>query len=158
MSGTTGAPYPTTKTVAIFSPDSNRIATILPGNTVFDDHFAQLWNGHSGEAIAVLEANVSNVAFNGNGLRGATTSWGPKLRLWDSNSGAELGVFDGHNGDFADVAFGANGQLLTASWDHTARLWPMFSTTMELVEFAKMKALRCLTKEERSRFFLDEVP
>jgi WD40 repeat protein len=158
LSGTIGTAYPTRRTLAIFSRDGRRIVTVLPGNSAFDDNFAQLWDG-TGRSIAVLNPGpqVSSAIFSANGSRLATTSWDHTLRLWDTETGALVGTIRGHDGDFGDAAFSPDGrELVTGSWDHTARVWRTFPSIDELVAFAKTKVARCLMPEERSQFFLDE--
>jgi WD40 repeat protein len=50
------------------------------------------------------------------------------------------------------------GRILTASWDKTARLWEAFTRTQTLVDRVKVEAPRCLSPEQRRRFFLAPTP
>ena len=57
------------------------------------------------------------------------------------------------------AAFSPDGQrVLTASYDKTARIWRIFLKTQALVDDAKKKIPRCLTREQRARAFLDPEP
>jgi hypothetical protein len=45
--------------------------------------------------------------------------------------------------------------VVTASDDGTARLWRVFHTTQELIDYARSIVPRQLTPEERKAFFLE---
>jgi WD40 repeat protein len=70
------------------------------------------------------EKKVSSVRFNPNSTRVASASDDGTVRLWDSESGAELLVLEGHQGPVTSVAFSSDGQdLISASVDGTVRIW-----------------------------------
>jgi len=67
---------------------------------------------------------VNAAAFSPDGLRLVTGSDDHTVRLWDAQSGALLGSFEGHQDRVTAVDFSFDGKwLLTASADKTARIW-----------------------------------
>ncbi len=73
-------------------------------------------------------------------------------------SGRLLSALDGHTRGVNHAAFSPDGtKVVTASGDHTARLWHVFST-QELIDYANKIVPRCLTPKQRKQFFLPESP
>ena len=57
-----------------------------------------------------------------------TASWDKTARLWDVESGNEIGVLKGHDNTVYSAAFSPDGRrVVTASGDKTARLWDVES-------------------------------
>jgi hypothetical protein len=55
-----------------------------------------------------------------------TASGDGTARFWEADSGKPLAVFHGHTGVISSAVFSPDGRrVLTASWDSTARLWPV---------------------------------
>ena len=50
---------------------------------------------------------------------------GEKVRVWEKGRGRPLGVLPGHTERAVAVEFLADGDLATASWDKTARVWSL---------------------------------
>jgi hypothetical protein len=73
-----------------------------------------------------------------------------------------LRIFLSFNSRDMALAEAIRGGLLrlevTASDDKTARLWDVFRTTGELIDDAKTKVPRCLTRERREAAFLEPAP
>jgi hypothetical protein len=88
-----------------------------------------------------------------------TASWDHTARLWDVESGKQVGVLRGHDDVVTSAAFSPDGRrVVTASYDRTARLWDVFLTTKDLVDDAKLIIPRCLTSARRTAAFLETEP
>ena len=91
----------------------------------------QVYYGHKGELMTVT--------FSPDGKYVLAGSDDTTVRLWDRQSGAELGQFLGHS-DFVSAIFSPDGkQVLTGSGDQTVRLWDV-ATTQELLRFPTMSS------------------
>ena len=119
---------------------------------------ARLWDAASGAEIAVLSGHQSAVrsaAFSADGTR-IVTAGGSTARLWDAASGTEIAVLSGHEGDVTSAAFSPDGaRIVTTADDATGRIWRVFRTTQDLVDYARSIKPRELTPEQRRKFFLE---
>ena len=80
-------------------------------------------------------------------------------KILDAVTGNELAVLKGHEGLVTNSAFSKDGTtVITASHDKTARIWPA-QTGQALIDLAKQKLPRCLTREQREAYALEaEAP
>ena len=113
-----------------FSPDGARILTTSGDKT------AKLWDAASGKLLASFDhqGSVNNAAFSPDGTRILTASADHSAKLWDAvplsrwianrmTSGKLMASFD-HQNEVNNAAFSPDGtRILTASADHTAKLW-----------------------------------
>jgi hypothetical protein len=106
------------------------------------------------------ENYVHSAAFSPDGKRIVTASSDKTARLWDAETGKQIGApLVGHEAAVDSAAFSPDGKrIVTASWDKTARLWAVFATTQQLVSAAKAAVSRCLTAGQRTTFFLLPKP
>ena len=116
---------------AAFGPDGTKVVTAS------SDRTARVWDAATGREIAVLKGHenwVLSAAFSPNGQRVVTASLDKTARVWDAATGREIASLRGHCPAGADygmlectvrsAAFSPDGrQVVTASWDKTARLW-----------------------------------
>ena len=116
-----------------FSHDGGRVATGSADQTV------RLWDGITGQLIAVLRGHtnhIGHVVFNSAGSRLLTAANDGTLRLWDTAGGKLVAVLLGHNArpqqDISDagragitgVWYSANGsRIVSAGADGTLRIW-----------------------------------
>src|SRR5262249_22128850 len=117
-------------------------------------------SGAGREAIAVLhhEELVTAIAFSLDGQRLLTASH-RHARLWDAASGKQVAMLSGHREMVTSAAFSPDGQrVLTASNDGDARLWRVFPSPQELVDDARRRVPRGLSRAERIEEFLDPEP
>jgi WD40 repeat protein len=107
---------------ATFSPDGRHIVTASWDNT------ARLWNAESAEPITI-QGHESSPSFSPDGQRILTISFSPTarmwdVRVWDSDTGKQVGILQGHTGQLKSATFSPDGlRIVTASWDETARIW-----------------------------------
>ena len=66
-----------------------------------------------------------SAAFSPDGKRIVTASRDNTARLWDAETGKQIGEpLEGHTNGVMSAAFSPDGKrIVTASWDKTARLW-----------------------------------
>lgn len=92
------------------------------------DQSAILWGLETGAALGVLrfhEGAVNAVAALPDG-RFASASEDGRIALWRLGRAEPEQVLDGHSGPVAGLAVSADGTALaSASWDGTARVWPL---------------------------------
>jgi WD40 repeat protein len=144
---------------AIFSPDNQQILTIS-----FKERTAKLWDKQTNQELHTFQ-NISKVIFSPNSQQILMIPFGLQMaKLWNKKTNTETQTFLHENIISAD--FSPDGQqILTISKDIAAKLWKIFPTTQELINYAKEQLPliidgenpprhRTLTCEERQRFFL----
>lgn len=113
-----------------FSPNGNTIATA--GN----DYWVRFWDAGTGKEIKKIyhERKVFRLAFSADGNYVASAfvpnpdmdgryAWGEAI-IHDLESDSEILRFGGHPAHFASLRFSSdNKYIVSASWDHTARIW-----------------------------------
>ncbi len=101
------------------------------------DQSAILWGLDTGTALGVLrfhEGAVNAVAALPDG-RFASASEDGRIALWRLGRAEPEQVLDGHAGPVAGLAVSADGTALaSASWDGTARVWPLDGGTPRVLE------------------------
>jgi WD40 repeat protein len=135
------------------SADGRRMVT-----TALGDKTAHLWDATTGKTIAILEHadDIRSAAFSPDSKRVVTASKDATARIWDSETGQLFATLSGHREAVTSAEFSSDRQhIVTASVDRTARVWRVFPATQDLVDEAKQSLPRCLTREQRTRFFLN---
>jgi hypothetical protein len=139
-----------------FSPDGRMIAS--------RDH--RFKGGNTGEAVSLREAATGKVRLWLEGPRGgprvvfapdgrtlATVGSDQVVRLWNTDTGSELGRLQGHRGAVTSLAFAPDGRtLVTGSADTTALVWDVQAHTLRdrpRVEELKSEALERLWSDLR---------
>ena len=147
-------------TAASFSPDQNFAATGSGDLTV------RIWDAETGETLKTLggrgagrgpiniDGTVMSVSFSPDGRRLLTASGDTKAIVWDIAGATPIASVRGGIATFSPDGT----RLLTAHrWDDACsigRIWPIFATTQELVNYARTLDLFELTSEQRAQFFL----
>ena len=107
-----------------YSPDGQRLAT---GSW---DGSVRLWNTVSGEELHAVDVGdeVFALAFSPDGRYLVSGDDGDKaLTVWDADTLDRRGELRGHTEVIQDVAFAPAGQVVTASFDGTAKVWDLAS-------------------------------
>jgi WD40 repeat protein len=103
----------------------------------------QAFTGHTGAVLAA--------AFSPDGKRVLTSSDDQTIRLWDTQTGAELRRFSGNAGVMWHIAITPDGQrLLAGGVDPTARLWDLDSQATIASICARLP--RDFTADERVQY------
>jgi WD40 repeat protein len=117
------ANYDDAANTAAFSPKGDLIAT-GGGNGI------GVIDAATGKLLRFLKEEgkygISSLAFSPDGRRilEGDGDWGDNASIWDSQSGAQLRVFNGHSKVVSSVAFSPDGKrVLTGGQDGTARIW-----------------------------------
>ena len=108
------------------------------------DGMFYLWNFQTDELKLSIKADQEATGFwnvygtiNLQGTIIATSSGDNLLggiKLWDAATGDSIGLLEGHTGRPFDLAFTSDGShLVSAGYDHTARLWRMSDRTNTVV-------------------------
>jgi WD40 repeat protein len=64
------------------------------------------------------------VAYSPDGKRIVTGSVDDTAKVWDADTGRELGTLTGHTDRVNSVAYSPDGKrIVTGSWDKTAKVW-----------------------------------
>jgi hypothetical protein len=115
------------------------------------DNTARLWEVKTGKEIQKFEGHafgaiglrdpppsqrfVSSAVFSPDGKKVLTGSFDRTARLWSTQTGMEIGRFEGHELAVFCAVFSPNGkQVLTCGWDRDIRLWDV-ATFQELRRF-----------------------
>jgi WD40 repeat protein len=111
--------------VAQFSPDGKQILTVA------DQRDALLWDAISGQQLRPLASSYAQLrgaswlisaSFSPDGNRVALVDWHPAV--CEVATGKALFELEGHTKQVRDIGYSPDGQwLVTASEDHTARIW-----------------------------------
>ncbi len=120
------------------------------------DKTARLWD-RDGKPLTTLEGHtkwVESAVFSPDGSHILTASGDGTARLWDRD-GKPLATLEGHTDQVRSAVFSPDGsRILTASDDKTARLWEAFPDAQQLIDRMKAEVPRCLTPEQRKRYYL----
>ncbi|HYZ11047.1 MAG TPA: AAA family ATPase, partial [Actinomycetota bacterium] len=107
-----------------WSPDGTRFVTEGPEETGIVD----IRNAETGESMLSFkghDADLNNVAFSGDGSMLATAGDDGAAKVWDPDSGRELGSLQGPEGPVLGPSFSPDGSLAAAAWlfEDTVRVW-----------------------------------
>jgi WD40 repeat protein len=100
------------------APSFSWVRDLCPPSQPLGTALLAKFEGHNGR--------VSAIAVSPDATRIATASkdFDTTARIWDAESGQEIGVLRGHFADVSDVAFSPDGsRIATSSHDQTATIW-----------------------------------
>lgn len=112
---------------AIFSPDSNTIATLGEKIDPVDiqSKTAQLWSldGTLQATLRGHSSTITDLEFSPDGSIIATGSDDKSVKFWERN-GSLITTLRGHNSPITDISFSSDGKLLvSSSSDNMVKLW-----------------------------------
>jgi WD40 repeat protein len=107
-----------------FSPDGNHLAVATEnGSYVYDTATGKQLLHYTGHGEGV---RASGVTFSPDGRWIATSGNDATIKVWDSETGAEIFTLVGHTGPTFGVSFSPDGQYLaTSSVDRTVKVWAL---------------------------------
>lgn len=136
---------------AKFSPDGG----ILFGA---DYDTGYLWSLSDHSLVATLSGHsgsLTGAAFRHDGSKVATGSSDGTVRVWDAHTGGQVVSLGGLTAAPMNLSFQDSGRVISATVDEKRYSWRITLDTAELLKLSKQNVPRCLTPEERSRFFLE---
>lgn len=70
-------------------------------------------------------SRIDSVSYSPNGERIVSGSWDKTIRIWDAETGKQIGKpFEGHVDHITSVSYSPNGKrIVSGSWDATIRIW-----------------------------------
>jgi len=108
--------------------------------------FGELWQKELGEFIRLCDTVIWLVS-----PASITSKW----VNWELDEVARRLM---HDANVYDVVFSPDAAVVLTRSDEGARRWRISPTAQALVDTAKERAVRCLTREERERYFLPVAP
>ena len=92
----------------------------MSGESKTESYNSKVLRGHT--------RGVNSVSFSPDGSRIVSGSADYTVRVWDSQSGAELMRLNGHTYEVSSVSFSPDGtRIVSGSWDDTVRVWDVAS-------------------------------
>ena len=86
-----------------------------------------------------MQGSAQSVAFSPDGTRIVSGSYDNTVRIWDTSTGEQLVVLQGHEDAVSSVAFSADGErVASASRDGTIRIW---DSVPDRVRYEERRAL-----------------
>ena len=120
------------------------------------DRTIHIWKPGAGPAVVLRghEDEVTTVVFTADGTRLLSSSQDGTLRLWDSRTGAALGVLRSDEGELYDVALSGDGKIATLGKGDVVRVFrcDVCGSVEQVRALALSRSPRALTTEERQRF------
>jgi WD40 repeat protein len=143
-----------------WSPSGERLCT-TSGNaeTGGIDNVLRLWEAETGQLQRIISgqgAPLWNCGWSPSGRRVFSTSMDGTTRVWDAETGAELLRLPTPTIWSVIGFWSPTGEYLATIGDlQPARLWRVWQSTQELIDYAReCCVIRQLTPEERTRFGL----
>lgn len=143
-----------------FSPDGSTVVTAS------QDQTARLWDANTGETISVLRGHsgaVTHVAFSPGGRFLVTAGDDGTARIWDPSTGDLLETLPlseerSLRTPEQSIQFSPDGSRVYISTSEGLFAWSLFTSAQSLVENAKRATPRCLSQQQRERYFLAPEP
>lgn len=118
-------------------PDARAVALRGDRLAIARPDGVELHSGGSVRRFSTPGASLLDVALSADGRRVAAAGLDATVRVWDAETGALLGALPGHTERVAAMEFLPDGDLVTASWDKSARIWSMAALTTPVPDLAR---------------------
>lgn len=110
-----------------FNPEGTEVAVTSWDATM---SFWDVEKGTKNQRIDFTNNSAYALSYTPDGLYVVTGRLNKALELWEPDSKTVVRTFEGHTDVVVSISFGKDKQMLTASWDGTARIWDVSTGLM----------------------------